>query len=375
LGKGAATIIQEEKPMKKKKAIRIILHIIAWLMLLGLPLISSYRLQMGNDFLLIYYIFTIISGLIFYTNYLILVPKFFFQRRKYKYYLSVLVLVICFFFISNLSGSYIFNSMAEKREERFERSRAEGILLPPQSPPGRFGRFVTEDFRIIGYVSSASFMVFLSLGLKVLERQSEIEKQQEEMEKEKLNAELAFLKNQVSPHFFFNTLNNIYALIGIHAEDSQNAVLKLSKLMRYMLYESEHGDTKLSNEIDFMNNYIDLMKLRMSEKVSLTVDFPDANDDISMPPLLFIPFIENAFKHGITMRGRSYINIGISHSPEVLIFHCSNSIAGKRTEDSQPGIGLDNVKKRLALLYPGKHDLIIDRYDDEFRVFLNIKLT
>ncbi len=227
----------------------------------------------------------------------------------------------------------------------------------------------------MGYMSSASFMIFLSLGLRVLERQSKIEKMQENMEKEKLNAELAFLKNQISPHFFFNTLNNIYSLIGINAEDSQQAVLKLSKLMRYLLYESEHGDTKLNNEIDFMKNYIDLMKLRMSEKVSLTIDFPESVAEISIPPLLFIPFIENAFKHGVTTRGKSTINISLSYTPEALTFKCSNSIPGKGHEDKQPGIGLENVKKRLALLFPGKHDLSIEEHNDEFRVFLNIKLS
>ena len=139
---------------------------------------------------------------------------------------------------------------------------------------------------------------------------------QKETEKEKLNSELAFLKNQISPHFFFNTLNNIYSLISINAEDSQKAVLKLSKLMRYLLYESEQGNTKLSNEIDFMNNYIDLMKLRMNDKVDLTVSFPKKYEDKNIPPLLFIPFIENAFKHGISYREKSFIDINMMVTKE-----------------------------------------------------------
>ncbi len=360
----------------KKKAIRIIIHILGWLLLLGLPLISSRLLQMGNAFLLIYYTFSLINGLIFYTNYLLLVPKFFFQKRKYKYYLSVLVLMICFYFISDISGKQIFRHLVEERKERFEMSPDGGRRLPPPpTPPGRLRRLFTGDAQVIGYLSSGSFMIFLSLGLRVLERQSGIEKMQEEMGKAKLSAELAFLKNQISPHFFFNTLNNIYSLIGINAEDSQIAVLKLSKLMRYLLYESEQGNVRLSNEIEFMKNYIDLMKLRLNEKVSLNVDFPEKYDDINIPPLLFIPFIENAFKHGITMMGRSFINIGLSSTPEVLIFKCSNSIAGKRSEDRQPGIGLENVIKRLALLFPGKHDLVVDKNDGEFRVLLNIILS
>ncbi|OFY64474.1 MAG: hypothetical protein A2Y71_05460 [Bacteroidetes bacterium RBG_13_42_15] len=355
----------------KKRAngpkIRVVLHILVWAILLALPLYSVKRLQFSSDFLLIYYSYTIINGLLFYANYLLLIPKLFFRKRRISYYLSALALIVCFYFVADISNNIVIGYLEKKNPEGLERR------LPP--PRGMRLRVPVAGPHVMGYVSSSLLIVFLSLGVKVLERQSRIEKMQEEMEKAKLNAELAFLKNQISPHFFFNTLNNIYSLIDINAEDSQKAVLKLSKLMRYLLYESEQGDTKLSYEIDFMKNYIDLMKLRMSEKVSLAVDFPEVNDDISIPPLLFIPFIENAFKHGITTRGRSFINIGLSSTSEVLIFKCSNSIAGKGPEDRQPGIGLENVKKRLALLFPGKHDLFIDKHDDEFRVLLNIKLS
>lgn len=359
----------------KKKPIRIVLHILAWLLLLGLPLNSS--IEMKGDLLLVYYTFAIINGVIFYTNYLFLVPGFFFRKKKYRYYLSAAALMICFYFVSDISGKQLFRHLREEGKSRMEMARDQEMLPlpPPDRPPGRLRRFMTGAPQVMGYLSSASFMIFLSLGLRVLERQSKIERMQEEMEKEKLNAELALLKNQVSPHFFFNTLNNIYSLIGINAEDSQKAVLKLSKLMRYLLYETEHGDTKLVNEIDFMKNYIDLMKLRMSEKVSLTADFPEGNENVTIPPLLFVPFIENAFKHGISARDRSFISISLSVLSGVLTFDCRNSIARKRPSEKQPGIGLGNVRKRLALLFPGRHDLIIEEKDNEFRVHLEIKLT
>lgn len=360
----------------KKKSIRIILHLLAWSLVLGLPLISSNRLQMGNDFLLIYYTFALINILIFYSNYLFFVPKFFFRRRKYKYYLSVLALLICFYFISDFSGRQILRHITEQRKELSEMARDEGRRRLPQAPPpGRPRGIFTEDAHMVGFFSSASFMIFLSLGIRVLERQSRIEKMQEEMERAKLNAELAFLKNQIGPHFFFNTLNNIYSLIGINREDSQKAVLKLSKLMRYLLYESERGNVQLSNEIDFMSNYIDLMKLRMSEKISLNVDFPETYNDVIIPPLLFIPFIENAFKHGITNRAKSFISITLAASEKSLEFICKNSIATGGSEDKLPGIGLENVTKRLNLLFPGRHDLMINRYDDTFNVQLTIRLS
>jgi LytS/YehU family sensor histidine kinase len=211
----------------------------------------------------------------------------------------------------------------------------------------------------------------------MIERNDAIEKRQKELEKEKLNSELAFLKNQISPHFFFNTLNNIYSLIGINTGDAQNAVLKLSKLMRYLLYDSEQGLSQLSSEIDFMNNYIDLMRLRMNEKVNLRVNFPSKYENTAIPPLLFIPFIENAFKHGISYREKSFIDIGMEVGKEWITFISRNSIVKpmEETGTERSGIGLDNVTKRLNLLYPGKHELTIDRENAIFYVLLKIKMN
>ncbi|HNW57925.1 MAG TPA: histidine kinase, partial [Bacteroidales bacterium] len=182
---------------------------------------------------------------------------------------------------------------------------------------------------------------------------------------------------QISPHFFFNTLNNIYSLISISPEDSQKAVLKLSKLMRYLLYETEHGNTSLNSEIKFMNNYIDLMKLRVSDKIKLSVSFPEKYDDLNIPPLLFIPFIENAFKHGISYREASFIDINMQVEKDSISFRCCNSVAKTREESEKKdsGIGLENVSKRLNLLFPEKHELTINKSDTTFEVILNIIIT
>ena len=349
-------------------AIRIALHILVWAVLLALPLYSVKRLQFSSGFLLIYYSYTVINGLIFYANYLFLIPKLFFRKRRISYYLSAFALIVCFYFVSDISNDIVVRILEKENTEEPGR---------PMPGPPRGMRLAVPGAgpRVMGYLSSSLLIVFLSLGVKVLERQSRIEKMQEEMEKEKLNAELAFLKNQISPHFFFNTLNNIYSLIGINAEDSQNAVLKLSKLMRYLLYESEHGDTKLSNEIDFTNNYIDLMKLRMNEKVGLSVSFPERYEDRNIPPLLFIPFIENAFKHGISYREKSFIDIDMMVTGESLAFRCVNSLVKTKEEDpdGHSGIGLENAGKRLNLLFPGRHELKINKSENTFEVFLTIK--
>jgi two-component system, LytTR family, sensor kinase len=357
------------------KNIKVHLHLLAWAILLGLPIYFIKRWQVGNDFIWFYYINTFISGIIFYTNYFFLVPRSFFVNKRIRYYLSALILLICFYFVSDISNRLIFKYSADSgKTEQFDQKQAG---QPGKIPPHReelVARPPSRDMHFFNYASTSLFLVFFSLGLRVLERQTHIEKMQKELEREKLNSELAFLKNQISPHFFFNTLNNIYSLISINQVDSQKAVLQLSKLMRYLLYESELGNTPLSSEINFMNNYIDLMKLRMNDKISLNISFPEKFEDMNIPPLLFIPFIENIFKHGISYRDKSNIDISMLVVKNSITFRCTNSLVNAReeTDNGHSGIGLENASKRLNLLFPGKHDLKISRSDSAFEVLLYI---
>jgi hypothetical protein len=357
--------------------IKIFLHLLAWAILLAIPLYFIKRWNVGEDFIWLYYINTIISGIIFYVNYLVLVPRFFFESRKYRYYLSVIALLAFLYIVSDRSNELVFTYIPHRNStEEFNNPQEGRNLKPPPKPDVLLGRPPYREMHFINYAMSALFLVFFSMGMRVLERHSQTEKLQKELEKEKLNSELAFLKNQISPHFFFNTLNNIYSLISINAEDSQKAVLKLSKLMRYLLYESEQGDTLMSSEINFMNNFIDLMKLRMSDKINLSVSFPEKYEDFKIPPLLFIPFIENAFKHGISYREKSYIDISMMTDKDSITFRCANSLIKSRedAETAHSGIGLENVSKRLNLLFPNKHELKIEKTETAFGVFLKIKI-
>lgn len=277
-------------------------------------------------------------------------------------------------FLADSTESMAVNESRQSYGEPPPDDDGRGPGRPPSDQRRIFG--LGNPFQIYNYVLTALFFTFFSLGLKFMERHAGIEKRQKELEKEKLDSELALLKNQISPHFFFNTLNNIYSLIAINVQDSQEAVLKLSKLMRYLLYESEQGHTKLGNEIGFMINYIDLMRLRMSDKVNLSVQFPEEYDSLTIPPLLFIPFIENAFKHGISYRETSFISISMAIGKEKLVFQCTNSVGKKSGNDDEQhsGIGLDNVTKRLNLLFPGKHVLKIEQTEKEFHVNLEIDI-
>ncbi len=367
------------RKVTKEKATRIILHILIWAVIIGLPIYAARRFRMGGNFLLTYYTITAISAFIFYLNYLFLIPFLFFQKKRYKYYVSVLALVFFFYFISDFTSDHISTIISKNgNSDQIIRVPGEERRLSPPPIQLRRPRFIIAmpNAQIIGYMLSSLFMVFLSLGLRVLERQTKIEKTQEDMEKARLKAELTLLKNQISPHFFFNTLNNIYSLIGRNNEDSKNAVIKLAKMMRYVLNESGQDNKQLSDEVEFMNNYIDLMKLRIGAKTRINVSFPTEYKDLMIPHLLFISLIENAFKYGISVQEESYVNIKLECGENNILFKCENGLpeSNKGPIFASTGIGLENLKKRLNLLYPDRHELEIGKSKNKFEVNLIIQL-
>ncbi len=348
-----------------RKKMSILLHIVAWTILLLLPM-YLITVEQDRDMYFVHriYLRTIIYVLLFYLNFFWLIPVFLFKGKKWRYYVFVSAIIIGLYSVNEVVNRVFFVNEEKKLKEVFDKIRKD---MPAPKMPWKFD--------IYNYFITSLLISGFSVGLRMTGRFQENEKKQKEMEKEMLGSELAFLKSQVSPHFFFNTLNNIYSLTEINTKDAQNAILQLSKLMRYLLYESEKGNTKLSGEIEFMKNYIELMKLRLSDKVSLAFLFPENFKDIDFPPLLFISFIENAFKHGISYRESSFINIELNLKENTIHFLCKNSIGRNVENDQESGIGLENIKKRLALLFPEKHRLTILETDKTFEVDLSITLS
>lgn len=348
------------------KTIRYLLHAIAWSIIVIIPLYLNNAFG-GGDLHRLYqfYVHTLSAVAIFYLGYLWLVPEFFLKDKKAVYLLILIGFILGTYVITSFINETLLSDPVRDAQfiEKYKKITGENTIPP---------------FKVFGFFNHILASVLISgfaMGLDVMEKLKVNEVKQKELEKEKLNSELAFLKNQVSPHFFFNTLNNIYSLIGIDGPTAQDSVLKLSKLMRYLLYESEHGETLMSHEIDFMKNYIDLMKLRISPKVDLKIEFPTEFPDFSVPPLLFVPFIENAFKHGVSYRDRSFISIQMKIDENQISFNSENSIGNTAPkEDLQhSGIGLENVRKRLSLLFPTTHSLKIDQTDSIFRIELSIQ--
>lgn len=241
-----------------------------------------------------------------------------------------------------------------------------GWVSPMPNPPFvPFFRFLIA-FLVIG------FNVSIKLYFKSIRDDRDLM----ELRHRQLESELRYLKYQVNPHFFMNTLNNIHALVDINAERAKEAIIELSKLMRYVLYESGNNEIPLASEIRFLKNYVELMRLRYNpDLLRVTTDFPLVIPEVRIPSLLFVPILENAFKHGVSYREPSFIDVSV-HMEDAgkISFRCRNSdhSRGKERETAGSGIGLENLRKRLKLHFDNDYVLLIKNEDNCYEVLLII---
>ncbi len=220
-------------------------------------------------------------------------------------------------------------------------------------------------------------MLGMNLGIKLYFKQRNDQKHVDELERQNLEQQLEYLKYQINPHFFMNTLNNIHALVDIDPEKAKSTILELSKMMRFVLYEGSKTVVPLEREINFLQNYITLMKLRYTDKVRIDVDVAQSLPNKEVPPLMFITFVENAFKHGVSYRQESFIEIKIEEikreGANLLAFTCRNSRIPKE-EDKHGGVGLANVRQRLDLIYGNSYQLDIQDELQTYTVNLTLPL-
>jgi sensor histidine kinase YesM len=232
-----------------------------------------------------------------------------------------------------------------------------------------------------GLSNTILFIFIIVFGLSVayffLKEWSRVEKMRSELQAVQLDTEVKFLKSQVNPHFLFNTLNNLFSMAQKKGDDDlADGISKLSGMMRYMIYESNEETVPLKKEIEYLENCILLNKLRYADnEVKVIFNYPEQTEGVFVVPMLFIPFVENAFKHGVIIGQSSEIDISISIANSLLIFTCENTIYSvKKMEDEKSGIGLENVKRRLELVYPGRCELFIKNTDNKYIVNLEINL-
>jgi LytS/YehU family sensor histidine kinase len=216
-------------------------------------------------------------------------------------------------------------------------------------------------------------MLFMSGFIKIAMEWFKSEKQREELKVEKLNAELKFLKSQINPHFLFNCLNTIYSLAHKQSTQTEHAILKLSTIMRYMIYESNEDKVLLSQELKYLQDYIDIQRLRLPKDINIDYRMSGFPGSLRIEPMLLVPFVENAFKHGISYTEDAFIDIDIAIVDETLNLEVRNSHFKERVAE-KGGIGLQNVLKRLDMLYSNEHTIEIKEMESQFIVDLKIAL-
>ena len=323
-----------------------LLYLMVWMVIILVPVLNSKMLEevhVSLENILIAWLKIAPYLLIFIIHNSLIAPRLLLRKHRYVWYLVVNLLTITAVF--SLVAIY----------EKYAPYDTEPYILN--------GKASFTDLAIYWNILLGFFMTGLNMGIKLLYRSLRDEQQMEELTRQNLQAEMDYLRYQINPHFFMNTLNNIHALIDIDTEYAKSAVIELSKMMRYVLYESGSETISLKKDIQFIENYIELMRIRYDSSIDICLDYPATiPDKVAIPPLLLIVFVENAFKHGVSYNHASFIHIRIGYRDDAVTAVISNS----RHEKSRPGttgIGLENVKKRLALIYQDNYTLSIDDSD------------
>ena len=247
-------------------------------------------------------------------------------------------------------------------------------LIPPEPvgehqgpPPGGFrGRPLNPDIMrgLMGVL-----LVVANTGVKVFFRDDRERERLLELEKENLTYQLENLRYQINPHFFMNTLNNIHALVDIEPEKAKECIVELSKLMRHILYDSDKPTIPLRQELDYLENYVSLMRIRYPDETRIEFTSPAASVDSEVPPLVFSSFVENAFKHGLSLKSDAFVRFSVSEDAGKVIFKCLNSRPATEVRKTE-GIGLQNIRRRLELLYGSEYTLHIEESPELYDILL-----
>lgn len=348
------------------KILETTVHLCLWAVIICFPLFFWGRdHQIGLHDLLRFAAMPAACAIVFYTNYCVLVKTYLLQKKLGVFLGLNLALILLVLFGEHLWHEWL-NELRDINPTGVSRKHGPSPLM---------------------FAFRNSAMLLLTCGLSVAIRmtanwyQSEMRRQT--LEKEHTEMALKNLKSQLHPHFLFNTLNNIYALVAIDQEKAQTALLDLSKLLRYVLKESERNTVPLSDEILFLQQYIRLMSLRIGPNVTLSVDLPDpkalaAGQDPQIAPLLFINLVENAFKYGVPASAKATIKISMKWDATngVLEFTCSNPVAETAPLSSgDTGIGIPNLRQRLEYLYPQRHVFELKKDGPVFFVYLQLTLS
>lgn len=294
-----------------------------------------------------------------------LAPRYLFQKKYFRYYFILFLACILIIILLKQSGTLLNLSQEIKRTI---------------SKSGSQQKHGGGDFSVFFYIFLIQVLVLGVNIAGILIKKWQVEKNMRlQLEKDKVEMELSFLKSQINPHFFFNSLNTVNALTYTNVEQSRNALKKLGKIMRHVLYNTSNQSSTLGEEIEFITNYLELMKIRSPQRVSIDFSVNVVSPDSKIAAMLFLPFIENSFKYGISTQTHSPITIRITEKDQSLVFYTKNKVFekivdNKLDDDQNHGIGIQNTERRLELIYPGRYSLAINKVDG-FEVQLKIDLN
>ena len=358
-----------------------ILYFAVWLIIATLPIILELWKLINNSefewmFVFRWWIGMIPLILIFLIHNHFLLPKYMKKGRIRRYCLLLLLV------LSAYGGVQYMKDIPVRKEFRERalppRPPFEFSEVPPMRPPMPSR---PEDlpprpfpFPLLFKIMLAAMTIGINVAISLAFTYNREQANRREQENKRLQEELKYLKQQISPHFLMNVLNNIHEMAEEDTKEAQNMILELSHLMRYVLYESENDMTTLAAEARFISSYVSLMKKRYVEgivKVDLDIQ-EHTSEDVHMPPLLFISFIENAFKHGISYSNETIIDIKLHETNGKVMFSCDNTVPHTRNAASAGGVGLSNIRRRLDLLYGEDYSLRISQEDDRHSVTLII---
>ena len=336
---------------------QIALHVLASLAFLSVPLLSEVFSDHHEDgFTFSYWMLRDLLGYTlaldyFYLNFLVLIPQFYFSRR-YSWFL--LCTLLCF------AAIVILPEILLKFPEPTG-FRAPGPSHGPK-PGNLWWHIMSHHFLRFVLAFFIALLLLISLRLR-------------QTEQERTHSELSFLKAQINPHFLFNTLNTIYSLAIQQSEDTATAVVKLSGMMRYITSESQLDQVSMEKELDYIRNYVDLQRIRFGDTIAVDFKITDMLPAQQIAPLILIPFIENAFKHGVNPEAHSNIRIHLYMQAGVLKMEVQNNKVPVQTgNETSTGLGIQNTRNRLELLYPGRFDLRVMDTEQQFTVHLSIQL-
>lgn len=288
-----------------------------------------------------------------YTFNYYLIPKLLLKNKRKKFFAFAFVAIVMFFYIQLLLTLFLVVKLLY----------AEHRLFP-------------EMIDVVMLFFNLFFVVFIAIAIKFYKRWSEKDYREQKVQKEKIEVEMQMLKAQINPHFLFNTLNSIYVLAMKKSEQTANIVMKLSDILDYILYKIDAPMIDISTEIQIIENYIELEKIRFTDRFNLDFTSSFISKDIQIPPMLIIPFVENAFKHGVAKSmEKSWIKIAINENHQMLDIVISNSKSQNPIKSKTGGIGLINVKKRLDLLFNDRYRLDISEKNNRFDVFLSLPIN